>query len=286
MEPIIPEQLRVEKLDRDTPFKMATPHAHPRFEVYLLAELQGQAHITIGQQVYRLVPDSIVIIDQNIAHQTDFSQAAHHERYLIEIAPSQFTAAAGALIDQPLDLFFAQYTGVYHLDARAAVALRHLFVEVNREFVMHEDRYEQVIRLQLLQIFALLMRFVAQTTPYLGTRGEQATIIPIVRYIVEHYAEPLTLSRLAEHFYLNKSYLSRSFKHCCGVSVHQFINQRRIDKAARYLLLYPQATVAQLAPLCGLQTPQYLSKLFRQNLGLTPTQFRQQHLKTTPDPLQ
>ena len=47
-------------------------------------------------------------------------------------------------------------------------------------------------------------------------------------YIEIHFTEKITLDELAEHFFINKYYLTRVFKEQFGMSISQYIMQLRI----------------------------------------------------------
>ncbi|MCI1984989.1 MAG: AraC family transcriptional regulator [Lactobacillus sp.] len=259
------------------PYKMEGPHSHNRYEIYYLSKLEGTAHINIMGKDYPLTQDSLVLIDSFLPHQTDFSGASAHERYLIEVAPEHFSKEASQLIDFPIDLFFKNFYGVYALDPKTAITIKHLFISINREFILNESQFENMIILKQLEIFVLLERFVEQESDYLGTADQQRIIIPVVKFIVEHFQEEISLSSLANTFFVDKSYLARTFKCCTGKTVHRFINQRRLDMAERYLAIHTEYSIEEIAYLCGFHSLSYFDKLFRSIVNISPKQFRQRY---------
>lgn len=88
------ESLFIDHVIRNGPFKMAHPHKHQRFEIYFLKALEGTGTQTIDGKSYPLTENSLVLIDKNLSHHTDFSFSSAHERYLLEISPTFFSKAA------------------------------------------------------------------------------------------------------------------------------------------------------------------------------------------------
>ena len=55
------------------------------------------------------------------------------------------------------------------------------------------------------------------------------TLVPrVMRYINENIHGDLSLDSISGHFFVNKCYLCRAFKRYNGISVHTYINQKRV----------------------------------------------------------
>ena len=48
-------------------------------------------------------------------------------------------------------------------------------------------------------------------------------LVEIKNYLDEHYTEKITLDDLAEKFFINKFYLSKTFKGTCGTIVNNYL---------------------------------------------------------------
>lgn len=83
----------------------------------------------------------------------------------------------------------------------------------------------------------------------------------------------LTLHYLAQKLNVSNAYLSAAFKKETGVTVTAYIRKTRIALARR-LLLRTNLQVQTVAQHCGIVDVQYFSKLFKEDTGKTPTQFR------------
>lgn len=58
-----------------------------------------------------------------------------------------------------------------------------------------------------------------------------AAAIQLINYVTEHYAEPLSLERVAKHFGYSKEYFSKFFKQAVGVNFLSFLNTTRTQMA-------------------------------------------------------
>lgn len=94
------------------------------------------------------------------------------------------------------------------------------------------------------------------------------------RHIDFHYREPLTLADLAAVAGVNPSYLSRAFKRYTGKGLVRYLGERRLQ-AALLQLRASDAKVAGVALDCGFTDLAWFNRRFREQMGCTPTQYRQ-----------
>ena len=97
-------------------------------------------------------------------------------------------------------------------------------------------------------------------------------------YVNCHYEEHITLNGMAKIYFLNEKYLGRIFFQQTGVSFHQYLNQVRLKHCAR-LLRSTNKSVLEIALCCGFGNVTYCNRLFREQFGCTPGQYRKSHLQ-------
>ncbi|NLG26056.1 MAG: helix-turn-helix domain-containing protein [Clostridiales bacterium] len=103
--------------------------------------------------------------------------------------------------------------------------------------------------------------------------GERASVASAVRYIRLHYAEPLTLSRVAREAHLSDSYFSTVFKKCIGSSFREYLAAVRVEEAKR-LLRMGDRSVTEIALGVGFESQSYFSKVFRRLTGEAPKDYQ------------
>lgn len=102
----------------------------------------------------------------------------------------------------------------------------------------------------------------------------EAMLNRINRYIQEHYAEEISLTRIAEVFNYNSSYLSRIYKQTMHEGINEHIIRMRIEAACR-LLKGSEISVSDIAAQCGFQTNKYFITVFKRLKGKTPKVWRE-----------
>lgn len=114
--------------------------------------------------------------------------------------------------------------------------------------------------------YCLLVKNYANTTYSRLTKD-------VIDYIRLHLEEELSLNYLAEHFHKNASALSHSFSKETGTSLTKFIQQTRIREALR-LFNTTDFSVSDVAIMVGYQDFSYFSKVFSQQTGMSPREYK------------
>ena len=105
-------------------------------------------------------------------------------------------------------------------------------------------------------------------------RSAQTDAERLDRYIGEHYAQPLTVSLLAQALSCSKNKLYLLAEQLePGLTISGLIAKRRIA-AAQQLLARPGATVRDVAERVGIPDYNYFAKVFRKATGMTPSAYR------------
>lgn len=87
------------------------------------------------------------------------------------------------------------------------------------------------------------------------------------------FAEDLTIAELAALAGLSPFHFARAFRKSIGVPPRRYLTELRLAKARR-LLTETDMSVGDIAAAVGYSEPSVLARLFRQELGVTPTAYR------------
>lgn len=106
-----------------------------------------------------------------------------------------------------------------------------------------------------------------------GRLGKNDFCHKVYRFIDENYAENITSADAADTFFMNGSYFCRKFKNGFGYSFGDYLCMHRIEKA-KTLLKSGGMSVSEIASVVGFQSFSYFSKVFKEQTGLTPSEYR------------
>ncbi|HEX2985593.1 MAG TPA: helix-turn-helix transcriptional regulator [Caproiciproducens sp.] len=95
-----------------------------------------------------------------------------------------------------------------------------------------------------------------------------------ISFINAHYKEPLSVDIICNKVCLSKFYFCKIFKEHTGISVYQFINQCRINKA-KELLSYSKYTVTDIGTTVGFKNTLTFIRNFEKYTHMTPSEYRE-----------
>ncbi|MBI4382080.1 MAG: helix-turn-helix transcriptional regulator [candidate division NC10 bacterium] len=102
----------------------------------------------------------------------------------------------------------------------------------------------------------------------------------VIDYIEAHLGEDISLLDLAVEAGVSRVHFVRQFKRLAGLSPHQYVLRRRVERAAA-LLKDQDACLKALAHEVGFSSQSHLTSAFRRVYGTTPGAYR--HRRTLPE---
>lgn len=106
-----------------------------------------------------------------------------------------------------------------------------------------------------------------------GQRTFSSSFHSILQYISLHSHQALSRDAVAKYFGYHPNYFSERFKKETGWSFSDYLSQIRMDKAKVFLLEHT-LTIGEVARKVGYQDGLYLSRKFRKQNGMSPSEFR------------
>ena len=113
---------------------------------------------------------------------------------------------------------------------------------------------------------------------HINFRKEKSSVQLIEDYIRNNFQKDITLSDIAERFYLSREYISRKFKQQFNKTITDYITQLRIEKS-KELLENPHLKIYEVGSSVGYQNDKYFIKVFKKIEGVTPREFQAQLLQ-------
>ncbi|CAH0537799.1 HTH-type transcriptional activator RhaS [Vibrio marisflavi CECT 7928] len=120
-------------------------------------------------------------------------------------------------------------------------------------------------------VIALLLRH-SKTKP-IPARESRFDMDAIDSYIERHLSQKITVTQLAGSVYLGESQFFYLFKEKFGVTPHQYVLSKRMEKA-KYLIENSGLSLGQISELTGFSGQSTFSHSFAKLIGLSPSQYR------------
>ena len=106
------------------------------------------------------------------------------------------------------------------------------------------------------------------------------SITMCIEYVYNHIHDRITIEDLAAYTDLSPSYLSRLFKKELGISVSDYIREKKIDKAQN-LLKYSDFTPVEIANYLSFSSQSHFIQAFEKMVGMTPKKYRDRYYRTS-----
>ena len=96
----------------------------------------------------------------------------------------------------------------------------------------------------------------------------------VKNYMEEHLQDKLSLDELAHETDYSRAHFLRMFRAATGKTPHQYLTERRIERAKSMLLEARKVSLIDVAARCGFSSQSHLTRVFRKQVGATPTEFK------------
>jgi len=276
------------------PVKSFIPY-HVHDYVELIVPVIGECTVITKNDELRLKQNDLIIIGNHTSHRvesikadsivinltlkdTAFNLNDYHFMY-----DDQGTKKVSSLLFSLLSSE-SQGENIYHLfRTHQDIKIHSLLEDIIQEYYYPDAQSNQIIRLGLLTLFARLIRSAANEQEVIFGEGDASVnLLSLLLYIEKNYAQ-ITLEEMAQHFGFNPNYLSSYLKKHTGLSFIKLVHLQRVNVAAEYLT-YTNAPIEQIALKVGYENPSYFYKMFRKNLKVLPTEYRDNYSFHTKKP--
>lgn len=256
---------------RDTQL-MLMAHCHQAME--LIWVWKGSMVVTCDGETYTLRENDFYLFPPLCCHSAEnFSPDC--VRLVITVELSILGVDLGRSPDE-LSKIAALLQSVQRYSAKwppeLAQEIRTLMLQLYQEHKNRTEYWKFAVKTKLSELILQILRNTPKCRPH--KRNEMAMKLQsLLEYIAMNYCRKLTLEACAEHMGFNPSYLSRYFHQHMGLTFQDYVKKLRINHA-QFLLCNHDLSIGEAAFGAGFGDVKTFNKLFKQETGMTPTQYR------------
>jgi AraC family L-rhamnose operon transcriptional activator RhaR/AraC family L-rhamnose operon regulatory protein RhaS len=269
--------IAVERRDPQEPFGL---HAHEFAEIVLITSGRG-VHIT-GKESYPLNAGDVFVIGGSRQH--DYHSMEHLCLVNILFQPEKLNMRTYDLRTLPgYHALFTlepawrqrhQFQGRLRLTPPELNVVMAFVDQLDEELRARQEGFKFMATASFMQIVGYLSRCFA------GAKHPDSRALLRIGRAISHleanYRENIGLDQLAKMAHMSKRNFMRSFQAATGTSPIAHLIQLRVNQAAS-LLRRTEHSVTEIAFQVGFSDSNYFARQFRVQLGVTPSQYRQQH---------
>ena len=247
-----------------------TPHLHRELELSLV--LHGAMTVTSLRETTRMESGSIFLLNSNQVH--EYKSIGSPARMLcVQISPQFFRDCLPSFQNISFDTLGLRE----HLSGGEYEHLRAMLIALTYRYFQGGESYEFLCH----GMGYFIMHLLVSRLPYHKvsddalhrSRARVERLNRILDYIDANYMNKLLLSDIAERESISSYYLSHFFKENLDRSFQEYLNYIRFNHA-KNLVAYTDKKLIDVCLECGFSDYRYLYRAFLEQLGCTPTEYR------------
>ncbi len=248
--------------DKSAPSDLDLKHCHDTYEILFV--VSGEGKYVVEGSYFDIHPVTLMVVRPFEFHSVMLDNEIPYERYVLRFSLS-------ALVDAARERFLSfmdtdsDGAGKYFSSAR-----------ISREIFSIFDRFEFALSLPELVradyarlLLSELVLFLCATGGEAMPHSEEELGARVIRYLNENIHRNISLDKLARRFFVSKYHLCRAFKKHNGISVHGYINQKRVMYAKQ--LIDEGETASGAAYRVGFGDYSSFYRAYVKVLGKSPT---------------
>lgn len=221
---------------KDNNMKEFSYHYHDFHK--LLIFLDGSVNYSIEGKDYELLPGDVLLIPAGEIHRPQVRGTLPYQRIIIYISQDFFDFYQ----KEGCDLFYCyrqtrnHHSNLIRLSRQAAEHLQPVVKELAASFRDQSFGTPLYQKAKLIEYLILLNRDILNETDiYIPARTSNPVILEIIGFINQHITEDLSIGRIADHMFLNRSYLMHLFKAETGYTIGKYITEKRLFLANHHI---------------------------------------------------
>ncbi|OHD60371.1 MAG: hypothetical protein A2096_08485 [Spirochaetes bacterium GWF1_41_5] len=255
-------------------------HIHNFLELKIFLEVDSLTE-HVGNYTYKNIKKGDILFINNNEIHSNLANGNNNKRITVGFSPSfveNFFCKNSSTISYInfylLELFFRRdnlYTGRLSLDAPALGRVSAAVFQLLDTFGQTIPNKNILLKNHLLSLLSILYLEYKKQIPAMSAK--EGKITNILFYIQNNYTREITLKQLSDKLIISKSYLIMLFKKNIGMSIINYLNEIRLQKA-KELLLATKYSMIEIALIIGYQNVSYFNRLFKRKFYISPLKFR------------
>ncbi len=247
------------------------PHSHENIEINYVRS--GKCYLKIDEKIVSFQKGDCMILYPHTAHYfftTKEKAVLVQLEFKLDIFPQMFPNPE---LKHQLSFLYQLLTHSQRLiKIRNNNEMNRLVNKAVRELNDKKVNFDVLTRLYLAELFILISRELDNQLHFDNNQIDEHTQATI-QYIHSNFNQSVQLEKFAKELGVSSRYLRSNFKKKIGVSPVAYLIEYRINKALE-LFRDQSLTIKEIAFDSGFVSQQYFSKKFKEYVGITPFEYR------------
>lgn len=246
----------------------AAPHFHhANSEIIQCFENSGS--ILINGELYKMKKNGLYFIhglDTHFVSPEDINRYNHS--IMIIDTPEIQRMFENLGIKEEFKQLFTSHGGTFcELSDEAVIETDKIFLNISNILKDNDGMKYARLAAQLIRLTEIGFNFKETEEKHNDKLSDVFT------FINDNALNKLSMDEICEKTHISKYHLCRIFKENMGVTITEFIKNRRLS-VAKQLLINSQLKITEIAQKCGFCDSSFFTKVFTKEFSITPTEYR------------
>ncbi|MEG1126363.1 MAG: AraC family transcriptional regulator [Oscillospiraceae bacterium] len=239
-------------------------HQHTFLEIIYI--LDGKGIVEIGEKQYPVTSGDIVVYNAATAHFEESSTETPMEARFVAFDNLQ-------LKDLPVNCIVPPNGECIFKAEKYSDTIVSLFDIIKNEISSKNEFYIEIAKNASRTLLMYFFRIINQTLNNAAFLNKGNALNGVLPYIDKNFLNDISLEDIAEKCFVSKYYLSHLFTETLGMSVGQYIKNKKIELAKTYLSENIRS-IEDIAARCGFNDINYFGRAFKKATSMTPSNYR------------
>lgn len=237
-------------------------HNHDEYEIYLFFE--GDSRYVVENKNYNLSPGDIIIIRRHEMHRVFHNSPSKYHRFVLMVSPEFFREYGcpeyeKAFLGTPFSEGNKINSKTVHSMGIYSAILR---------LIKYSDNYKNIDTPICRSIVTEILYLINSISLFEAPSHKSILSENVISYINENLSENLTLTDISEKFFVSKYHLCHSFKKSTGITIYDYIKQKRLLLADEFIKM--GHSLSEAAALSGFSDYSSFYRAFFKRYGESP----------------
>lgn len=265
-------------------------HRHTEFEMSIFLSGAGIYNTNSGDYHFR--QGDIFLFSSNEYHCItdifEYGEPNGVQLLNIQFAPAFIYTADNSNSTSFMNVFFKrteQFRNMLSRDNPCTASIRQMFYHIKQECEEKKPCYQTEVRNSIISILINIFRnynYAISTIDCVTNYADIHNLQKAITFINENFCKDISLDDIAQATYISKYHFARLFKSVYNMTVWDYVNIKRIDKAI-HLLGSSNENITNIAIKSGFNSVTNFNRTFKKVTGCVPKEYRQIRSSSQPN---
>lgn len=277
--------IHITKMEDEKVVDVGVTHSFELYQIYLIDESCGT--VKYGKNIYNHAQGSLMFMSPRQIIEVENGRPENSRGWILMFDPELLRGTSLDLKIKEYSFFNYDATEGLNLTEEERAIIDTIFENIRREIYTPADSTTNLLLVSYIElVLNYSKRFYERQ--FATSIRENSDFLSRFNNIVEQYFKSgktrtdglPSVKYCAEKMNLSVNYLSDLLRKETGRSALEHIQETLIENAKERLLYNKSKSVSEIAYELGFEYPQYFNRLFKKRVGVTPNNYRREHVRT------